>query len=112
MTQPLGSSGLALARDEAEERAKAVKEAEELIASWEVDEEDEAQEAALLKIAETAPDPRFQPGGFTDDDIYGEYEAVSKLIDEELAPAKDPRPFRVRFKEAQREAAREALPAL
>jgi hypothetical protein len=87
-----------------DERKKAVEEAEAVAASMGMDEEEEAQEAALLKIAERAPDPRFQPGGFTDEDIYGEYEATKKRLDEELAPAKDPRPFKVRFKEAQHEA--------
>ncbi|HEU0304365.1 MAG TPA: DUF4157 domain-containing protein [Gaiellaceae bacterium] len=87
-----------------EERRAAVAEAEAVAATMGLDEEEEAEEAALLTIAERAPDPRFLPGGFTDEDIYGEYEAAKERLEEELAPAKDPRPFRLRFKQAQKEA--------
>ena len=87
-----------------DERRKAVEEAEAVAASMGLDEEDEAQEAALLKVAERAIDPKFTPGGFTDEHIYGEYRAAKERLDEELAPAKDPRPFKARFKEAQHEA--------
>ena len=86
------------------EREAAVKEAEAYLASTEIDEEVAEAEAAVLKIAEKATDPMFLPGGFTDEMIYGEHEAAKERLDKELAPAKDPRRFKDRFKEAKRKA--------
>jgi sarcosine oxidase delta subunit len=87
------------------ERDIAVKEAEAFAATMGMDDEEvEAEEAAVLKIAERAPDPAFVPGGFTDEMIYGEYEAAKERLDKELAPAKDPRRFKDRFKEAKKKA--------
>jgi hypothetical protein len=47
---------------------------------------------------------KFTPGGFTDEDIYGETKAQSARIDAENAHARDPRRFEVRLAEARSKA--------
>jgi sarcosine oxidase delta subunit len=86
------------------ERQAAVQEAEAVAASMGMDEDVDEEEAAVLKIAEKATDPMFAPGGFTDEMIYGEYEAAKERIEKESGPAKDPRRFKDRFKEARKKA--------
>jgi hypothetical protein len=57
------------------------------------------------------PPSKFTPGGFKDVDIYGETDAALKRMEEENAPAKDPRPFKERMAEANRKAPYTLLPA-
>jgi hypothetical protein len=54
---------------------------------------------------------KFTPGGFKDEDIYGETDATLKRLEEENAPAKDPRPFKKRFDEANLKAPITFMPA-
>ena len=85
-------------------RSAAVKEAEEVAASIGLDEEEEAEEAAVLSIAKKAPEPKFLPGGFTNKMIYGEADATLERIEQETGRAKDPRRFKDRFKAAKKKA--------
>ena len=90
--------------DPARERAEAVAEAEAVIASMDAASKDDDDEpkAAAAKPARTPS--KFSPGSFTDKDIYADYKAATDRIDAELAPADDPRPFRIRVAEAKKKA--------
>lgn len=90
--------------DPARERAKAVAEAEALIASMGAGTKDDDDAPKATATKEPRTPSKFSPGGFTDKDIYAGYKAATDRIDAEIAPADDPRPFRVRVAEAKKKA--------
>jgi hypothetical protein len=92
-------------RAEAEKRYKerrvAVEEAEAVLAGMEKEDEP----AAATPAAPKTPTPsKFSPGGFTDKDVYEEYEKARERLEYEYGPPLDRRPFKVRFEQARRKA--------
>ena len=88
--------------DPVKERAAAAAEALALVARMDAEEKEDADEPARRKAPTVSP--QFSPGGFTDQDIYGMADREKARLDKELAPARDPRLFRERMKQAKKDA--------
>ena len=86
-------------------RDRAIAEAKAVAAS--IDKELKDDDAApIVKPAarKNKTSSKFSPGGFSDKDIYAEHDEAKSRLDYELAPAKDPRPFKERLAEANAKA--------
>ena len=85
-------------------REQAIAEANATIAS--IDKELKDDDAPVTRPAarKSKTPSKFSPGGFSDKDIYAEYDEAKSRLDYELAPAKDPRPFKERLAEANAKA--------